>query len=76
VLANISNYRPISLSTSVSKIFEKIIFTRLTRHLIYNHILAEDQFGFGTKLISPNNKLLVGGVACDLQKAFDLTIVV
>jgi hypothetical protein len=43
-MANISNYRPISLLTSFSKIFGKIIFTRLT-HLNYNHILAEEQFG-------------------------------
>jgi hypothetical protein len=47
-MADISNYRPMS-STSFSKIFEKIILTRPTSHLIYNHILAEDQFGFRTK---------------------------
>jgi len=77
--------RPISLLTYFSKIFEKIIFTRLTRHLIYNHTLDEEQSGFRTKssmdlasyklindiLMSLNNKLLVGGVFCDLQKALD-----
>jgi hypothetical protein len=61
------------------------IFTRLIRHLNYNHILADKQFGFRTNLFmdlasykpindiltSLNNKLLVGGVFCDLQKAFD-----
>ena len=71
--------------TSFSKSFEKIVFTRLIRHLNYNHILAHEQFGFRTKssmdlasyklrndiLKSLNNKLLVGGVFCDLQKAFD-----
>ena len=40
--SNISNYRPISLLTSFSKIFEKIIFTRLTHHLSVNHILANE----------------------------------
>jgi len=84
-MANISNYRPISLLTSFSKTFEKIIFTRLTRHLNYNHVLVEEQFGFRTKssmglasyklindmLTSLNNRLLVGGVFCDLQKAFE-----
>jgi hypothetical protein len=83
--SNIANYRPISLLTSFSKIFEKIIFTRLTRHFNDNHILAKEQFGFKNEsstdsasfklindiLTSLNNKLLVGGIFCDLQKAFD-----
>jgi hypothetical protein len=83
-MINISNYRPISLLTSFSKIFEKIIFTRLILHLNYNHILADEQFGFRTKsstdlasykrindiITSLNNKLLVEGVFCDLQKVF------
>jgi hypothetical protein len=80
-MANISNYRPISLPISFSKIF----FTRLICRLNYNHILADEQFGFRTQssmdlasynlindiLTSLNNKLIVGGVFCDLQKAFD-----
>jgi hypothetical protein len=84
-MTNISNYRPISLLTSFSKIFEKIIFTRLICHLNYNHILVEEQFCYRTKssmdlasnklindiLTSLNNKLLVGAFFCDLQKAFD-----
>jgi hypothetical protein len=82
--SNISNYRPISLLTSFSKIFEKIIFTRLMHHLSDNHILVKEQFGFRNEsstdsasfklmndiLTSLNNKL-VGGTFCDLQKAFD-----
>jgi len=77
-IVNTFNYRPISLLTSFFKIFEKIIFTRLIHHLNHNHILVDEQFGFRTKssidlasykLI--NNKLLVGAVFCDLQKAFD-----
>jgi hypothetical protein len=84
-IANTSNYRPISLLTSFSKIFEEIIYTRLICHLNHNHILFDEQFGFRTKsstdlasykvindvLTSLNNKLLVGGVFRDLQKAFD-----
>jgi len=72
-MINISNYKPISLLTSFLKIFEKIIFTRLIHHLDYNHILADEQFGFRTKsstdlasykrindiLTSLNNKLLL-----------------
>ena len=65
--------------------FEKIIFTRIIRHLNYCHILADEKFGFRTNssmdlasyklindiLLSVNNKLLVEGIFCDLQKAFD-----
>jgi hypothetical protein len=84
-IANTSNYRLISLVTSFSKIFEKIVYTRLIRHLSHNHILVDEQFGFRFKssmdlasyklindvLMSPNNKLLVGDVFFVLQKAFD-----
>jgi len=80
-MANISNYRPISLPTSFSKFF----FTRLICRLNYNRILADEQFGFRTQssmdlashnrindiLTSLNHKLTAGGVFCDLQKAFD-----
>jgi len=83
--SNISNYRHISLLISFSKSFEKIIFTRLIHHLSVKHNLANEQFGFrnelstdsatlkliNDKLTSLNNKLLVGGFFCDLQKAFD-----
>jgi len=33
----------------LSKIFEKIIFTRHIQHLNYNQILGEEQFGFRNK---------------------------
>ena len=42
----ISNYRPISLLTSFSKIFEKVIYSRIYHHINHNHILADNQFGF------------------------------
>ena len=81
---DLTNYRPISLLPSFSKIFEKIIFKRLIQHLDCNEILAKEQFGFRSKsstdlaafnlindiLMALNNKLLVGGIFCDLQKAF------
>ena len=82
---NPSNYRPISLLTSFSKIFEKIIYSRLYKHINKNEILAREQFGFRQKsstelaiytlthniLMALNNKIKVGGIFCDLQKAFD-----
>jgi hypothetical protein len=41
-----SNYRPISLLIAFSKIFEKVIYNRLHKHLEVNNILAYEQFGF------------------------------
>jgi hypothetical protein len=37
----ISNYRPISLLTSFSKIFERVVFLRLCHHLTTNNVLAD-----------------------------------
>jgi hypothetical protein len=82
---DINNFRPISLLTSFSKILEKVIYTRLYQHIHQNNTLATDQYGFrnnsSTKkssfklineiLLSLNNKLTVGGIFCDLEKAFD-----
>jgi hypothetical protein len=82
---NLSNYRPISLLTAFSKIIEKIIYKRLYQHLNKNEVLVKEQFGFrdnssidmatydllDTVLLSLDRKLIVGGVFCDLQKAFD-----
>jgi hypothetical protein len=41
-----SNYRPISLLTSFSKIFEKIIYRRLYQNICVNNILTNKQFSF------------------------------
>jgi hypothetical protein len=82
---NMANYRPISLLTSFSKIFEKLIYERLLQHIKINNILSEEQFGFrpststdkaSYKLINEilnamNERKMVGGIFCDLQKAFD-----
>jgi hypothetical protein len=76
---------PISLLTAFSKVFEKIVYYRLLQHIETNNILADEQFGFRTssstdkasyKLIDGilnalNNRMMVGGIFCDLQKAFD-----
>jgi len=82
---DITNFGPISLLTSFSKILEKVIYTRLYQHINQNNILATEQYGFrnnsSTKkasfklineiLLALNNKLTVGGLFCDLEKAFD-----
>ena len=78
-------YRPISLLTLFSKIIEKIIYKRLYQHVLINNILVKEQFGFrensstdmathdllNTVLLSLDKKEYVGGLFCDLQKAFD-----
>ena len=80
-----SNYRPISLLPVFSKIFEKVIYQRLIDHLNNNAILNEHQYGFRNNvstesasfvllneiLTALNNKQMVGGIFCDLHKAFD-----
>jgi len=43
---NVANYRPISLLTSFFKVFEKIIYNRLLKHIVTNNILVDEQFGF------------------------------
>jgi hypothetical protein len=80
-----SNYRPISLLTSFSKIFEAIVQKRTLKHLTKHNILCTEQYGFrvGFKtdnatykltneiLNALNNKQQIGGIFCDLEKAFD-----
>jgi hypothetical protein len=44
----VENYRPISVSSPFSKIFEKLIKSQLIKHLEENNILSKNQFGFRT----------------------------
>jgi hypothetical protein len=81
----ITNYKPISLLPVFSKISEKIIYKRLYHHLASNNILVKEQFGFrcncsteiaiytliNNTLSSLNNRIIDGGLFCDLQKASD-----
>ena len=39
--SEMSNYRPISLLTSFSKVIEKVIYNRLQNNITVNNILAE-----------------------------------
>jgi hypothetical protein len=80
-----NNYRPISLLTATSKIFETIILRRLVQHFELNKILAPMQFGFrkdihiNDAIFSLLNNIItsldqskqVGSIFCDLTKAFD-----
>jgi len=82
---DISNYRPIPLLTSFSKVFEKVIYKRLNYHIKGNNISAKEQYGFrnnssteiasynliNNTLKALNNKMCVGGIFCELTKTFD-----
>jgi len=41
-----SNYRPISLLSAFSKVFEKAIYSQIVHFLDAHSILSETQFGF------------------------------
>jgi hypothetical protein len=70
---------------SFSKIVEKLIYLGLIAHIEANSILAQEQYGFRTHFLTEkatfslidsiltaiNNKQTMGGIFCDLQKAFD-----
>ena len=43
---NPTNYRPISLLTSFSKVFERLLYIRLTEHFCSSKLLVGNQFGF------------------------------
>ena len=80
-----SNYRPISLISNLSKLFEKTIYSRLYGFLTEFKCLHNLQFGFRAKhstihtLIKLTNEIQTAidnnnfacGVFIDLQKAFD-----
>ena len=42
----LNNYRPISLLPTISKIFERVMFTQLYSYLNAHNLLSEQQYGF------------------------------
>jgi len=81
----ITNYRPISLLPVFSKTFENLIYKTLYYHLTSNNTLFKEQFGFrcnnstaiavctlcNDAMSCLNDKIIVGGLFCDLQNALD-----
>ena len=81
----VTNYRPISILAIFSKIFEKILCSRLESYLEQNNILHENQFGFRRKVLtcsallqlvdkisaSMDSKKTTIGIFIDLAIAFD-----
>ena len=82
---NVGNYRPISVLSVISKVFEKVVFMQLSDYLSENGLLYEFQSGFrssystDTCLIHLTDYIklendkgnFTGMVLLDLQKAFD-----
>ena len=83
--SDFSNYRPISILPSFSKIIEKMLYNRLYHYFTQHKLFAKEQHGFrqnnstdtaafsllNTIFSSLEQKKIVGGLFLDLQKAFD-----
>ena len=81
----LSNYRPISLLPTMSKIFERVIYNQLYSYFTSNNLLSEQQYGFRAKHSTElaaiklvdyikteiDNKYTPVNIYIDLSKAFD-----
>ncbi|GFX26687.1 RNA-directed DNA polymerase from mobile element jockey [Trichonephila clavipes] len=79
------NFRPISLISSIGKIYEKILLKRIEKYTLDNSIIPDIQHGFrketstchqllrATNIIISgfNNHATTGGIFLDVEKAFD-----
>ncbi|KAG5675613.1 hypothetical protein PVAND_005504 [Polypedilum vanderplanki] len=80
-----SNFRPISLLSTLGKLYEKVILDKVSRFEEANELIKPQQFGFRSRhstthqvlriieeaTIGFNNKKSTGIVLLDLEKAFD-----
>ena len=85
--SSLNNYRPISLLSPFSKIFEKVMFSKIMKFLDQNDILYNHQYGFRAKHSTIHPVLhflnqcatacnttpsqMTLATFCDLSKAFD-----
>ena len=83
--SNMSNYRPITVLPTLSKIFERFVHTQIYNYLTENKILTSNQFGFRPKLSTStalafftnniienaDNGLITASVFLDFSNAFD-----
>jgi hypothetical protein len=80
-----TNYRPITLLSTFSKVLEKFMYSRINQHMHCNNILVPEQYGFRKGISTEDSafkltdsvlkyidqKKHVGGIFYDLAKAFD-----
>lgn len=80
-----TNYRPISVLPCFSKVLEKLVYSRIKKHLDESNILYSHQYGFREKRSTEmalsqlvhkistalDNKKISLGIFLDLSKAFD-----
>ncbi|CAH8626797.1 unnamed protein product [Schistosoma haematobium] len=83
--ANVENYRPINITSVVSRVMEKVVKAAVVQHLLTNNLLSTSQHGFlrsrscDTCLVDYLNDitlkrdsgLLVSVLFLDFKKAFD-----
>ena len=83
--SNPSQYRPISLLSVISKLFESVINNRILDHLAINNLLSDVQYGFRSSRSTADvltvithrlSEAMTGGnhsrvIALDISKAFD-----
>ena len=82
---DLSNYRPISVLPAFSKVFEKVLTTRLVNFIEFNNLFADSQHGFRSGRSTQSailqftsnvykyleKKCYLAGIFLDLSKAFD-----
>ena len=80
-----NNYRPVSLTSQVCKVLERIIKKHVTKHLLDNNLITDEQHGFVprksclTNLLESledwthvlDDKESLDIIYCDFKKAFD-----
>ena len=81
----VNNHRPVSLTSSFSRIFESILVNKIMEHLLSNNLLTSQQFGFipnrstSSQLLTTSfewiynlsNNLETDIIYTDVSKAFD-----
>jgi len=81
----VSNYRPISILSSITKMFKKLIHKRLNAFFCKHAVIAQTQYGFRSGLSTmnavldvltstydnSNAKKYTGLIFLDIKKAFD-----